>query len=124
MRLFEELAVAAGTPKAIWGPALAAYRLPRPVKVDGLAGPSESPTRGLAPGCPGATDWLASLVFLWEFRIAAISHLADGRDYIDDTVACATEDAELLRRGLPGATLALASSGRSQSPSEMPPSSC
>ena len=55
----EAAAVAAGLPAALWRPMLAAYRLPRLVRADGLGGPSQSPLCGLAPGCPAATDWLA-----------------------------------------------------------------
>lgn len=41
---------------AVWRPMLAAYRLPRCMKANVLAGPAQVPVQGLAPGYPAATS--------------------------------------------------------------------
>ena len=44
------------------------------------------PTRGLAPGCPMATDWLALLMLCWRSRVLARGPEVVARDYVDDLV--------------------------------------
>ena len=60
-----EVAEASGISPRVSGPMLAAYANPRRVCVDGLLGKGASPTCGLAPGCPAATDWLALVMYPW-----------------------------------------------------------
>ena len=85
-----DIAKAARMPQELRGPMLHAYGMPRMVRADGVASAAHKPSCGLAPGCPGATDWLALLVHLWKARIAAVSDRSEGRDYVDDVVATST----------------------------------
>lgn len=60
------VAARAGVPAAVVGPMLPCYGGPRRVRADGLAGPAEESTRGLAPGCPAAPQWLALVALCWR----------------------------------------------------------
>ena len=81
------VAQAAGVPSEIWQPMLAAYRLPRLIRADGLAGPARSPCCGLAPGCPAATDWLALVMHYWTLRLREVAPALIERAYADDLSA-------------------------------------
>ena len=70
----------------MWAPMLFAYALPRCVKADGSASSPEPPTHGLAPGCPGATDWLAMLALCWTAPVTVLDDYNHARDYVDDLV--------------------------------------
>ena len=92
LSVLQDLAIAAGLPRGIWSPMLQAYALPRLVRADGVAGPTKRPTCGLAPGCPGATDWLALLVHLWKTKIEAIDPIV----WPNGFHRCATSRSSLL----------------------------
>ena len=83
----EAVATAAGVPPAIWKPMLAAYRLPRLVRADGLGGHARVPRCGLAPGCPAATDWLALVMHCWSARLRQQAPALITRTYVDDLSA-------------------------------------
>ena len=85
--LLEEFAAKAGMPRALVGPMLAAYRQPRRLAVDGMAGVLRAPVCGLAPGCPAATDWLALVMSPWLFKARRLSVGVRARAYVDDLTA-------------------------------------
>ena len=63
---------------------LAAYANARRVCADGLLGKGASPTCGLAPGCPAATDWLALVMYPWLAKSRALNEQVSARAYVDD----------------------------------------
>lgn len=64
LSVLNEIADRAGLPAAVTRPMPAAYAFLRQICADGLAGEPLVPARGLAPGCPVATDWIALLMFV------------------------------------------------------------
>ena len=78
------MAEASGISPRVSGQMLAAYANPRRVCVDGLLGKGASPTCGLAPGCPAATDWLALVMYPWLARARARNADVGARVYVDD----------------------------------------
>ena len=87
LEALERVAVAAGLPSELWRPMLAAYRLPRLVRADGLGGHAKAPLCGLAPGCPAATDWLALVMHCWAARVRVRAPGLVTRAYVDDLSA-------------------------------------
>jgi hypothetical protein len=83
LRLLQDVATAAGIPPAIAKPMLSAYQQPRAVILDGMVANERSPTAGLAPGCPRATDWLAMVVHCYTVAAARMGPVRP-RAYVDD----------------------------------------
>ena len=96
----EEAVRAARIPPAVWRPMLAAYRLPRLVRADGLGAPARSPSCGLAPGCPAATDWLALVMHCWTARIRERAPALLTRAYVDDLSAFTTDEGSVADVGV------------------------
>lgn len=90
LSLLRKIAELAGLLGAVWRPMVAAYTFPRQVKSDGLAGEPGAPSRGLAPGCPAATDWMALLMYCWRRKAERLCPEAQARAYVDDLTAHVT----------------------------------
>jgi hypothetical protein len=94
LRLLHDVATAAGIPPGLAKPMLSAYQQPRAVILDGMVANERSPTAGLAPGCPRATDWLAMVVHCYTVAAARLGPVRP-RAYVDDiTTEVHTDDAE------------------------------
>ena len=91
LRALEQVAQAVRLPEALWRPMVAAYRLPRLVRADGLGGEARVPQCGLAPGCPAATDWLALVMHAWVLRMRRCAPAVVTRTYVDDLSAFTQE---------------------------------
>lgn len=59
-----------------------------------LVGRPVAPVRGLAPGCPAATDWMALIMFTSKQAICQSIPRAIARDCVDDLVAHVVGDPE------------------------------
>lgn len=73
--LLEQLALRVGLPAAVWRPMLSAHAAPHFVVADGTSGDAVVPIRGLAPGCPAATHWLALLTHCLRGALAWASRM-------------------------------------------------
>ena len=85
--LLEQLATLCRLPVGLYRPMLAAYRMQRHVLLKGMLGPAATPARGLAAGCPRATDWLA---IMSHVLVRELQHRVPGtiaRPYVDDLTA-------------------------------------
>ena len=76
--LLDKLAKLCRLPIGLYQPMLAAYCMQRHVLLNGMLGPAKVPARGLAAGCPRATDWMAimSYVLVRELQQAVPPHAA------------------------------------------------
>lgn len=91
LEVLREVAQRAGVPRRVAEPMIACYVHERRVRADGLAGPAQEPVRGLVPGCPAETHWLALVAHCWAGPVRAAG--GDPRDYVDDLVAvCSGRD--------------------------------
>ena len=91
--LLEDIARAAQVPAEITKPMLAAYRQPRRALLKSVVGSARSPSNGLPPGCPGATDWVALLIHLLTTELRNAGASVSVRAYVDDVTAT-TQGAE------------------------------
>jgi len=85
--LLGQLARLCHLPAELYMPMIAAYNMQRHVLLNGMLGPAKAPARGLAAGCPRATDWMAimSYVLVRELQQAVPTTLP--RPYVDDLTA-------------------------------------
>ena len=73
-----------GIPSALLTPMLQAYAQPRAVLLAGALAPERTPSAGLAPGCPRATDLLAIVIFMYTSTMEESTHSVKSRPYVDD----------------------------------------
>ena len=78
-------------PPGLLRPMMAAYRQPRAVLLAGALAAERSPTAGLAPGCPRATDLLAIVVFMYTAAMSDIHPGIVSRPYVDDITTDITD---------------------------------
>lgn len=96
--MLREIADRAGLSAAIAGPMCEVYAFPHQVRAGGLAGQPRGPSRGLAPGCPAATDWMALLMYCWRVDAERGAPGTQARPYVDDLAAQPTGPAaEVVR---------------------------
>jgi len=88
--ILDAISARAGIPFAISGPMLAAYRQPRRIVLRELGGEVRTPGNGIPAGCPGATDWLALLMYLLTQPLAGVDSSVQVRAYVDDITADVT----------------------------------
>ena len=62
---------------------LAAYRLPRLVRADGLGGEARTPRCVLAPGCPAAIEWFSLVLHCWTARVRSLAPHLHTRACVD-----------------------------------------
>ena len=85
--LLEQLALLCRLPARLYQHMLAAYRMQRHVLLNGMLGPPAVPARGLAAGCPRATDWMAIMSYVLVRELQNIIPTTVPRPYVDDLTA-------------------------------------
>ena len=85
--LLGRLADALGMPPGLAKPMLAAYGMTRHVLLKSMLAPAAAPARGLAAGCPRATDWLAIMSHVLEHELTQAVPGTIARPYVDDLTA-------------------------------------
>lgn len=81
------MAIHVGVPPAVARPMIAAYSFPRLVRSGGLGGEARVLVRGLAQGCPAATDWMALMMHGWRARVSQLVPVVRTRGDVDDLEA-------------------------------------
>ena len=84
--LLERLARLCRLPASLFMPMLAAYNMQRHVLLGGMLGPAKTPARGLAAGCPRATDWMAIMSYVLVRELQQTVPSTYGRGEVDGTV--------------------------------------
>jgi len=74
-------------PEGLFLPMLAAYNMQRHILLGGMLGPAKAPARGLAAGCPRATDWMAIMSYVLVRELQQTVPTTSPRPYVDDLTA-------------------------------------
>ena len=85
--LLERLARLCRLPAGLFKPMMAAYNMQRHVLLEGMLGPAKTPGRGLAAGCPRATDWMAIMSYVLVRELQQQVPSTCPRPYVDDLTA-------------------------------------
>jgi hypothetical protein len=82
--LLRLVGVRVGIPATLLTPMLQAYAQPRAVLLAGALAPERTPTAGLAPGCPRATDLLAIVILMYTSAMEDSAQNVKSRPYVQN----------------------------------------